>query len=85
VLILIEPTAGVDVGARAEIYAILRELGRAGVAVILVSSDGQEICGMSDRVLVFRRGSIVAELPRDTSEEEIMRHATTSSAMHPAA
>jgi len=85
VLILIEPTAGVDVGARAEIYAILRELGRTGVAVILVSSDGQEICGMSDRVLVFRRGAIVAELPRGTDEKEIMRHATTSSSMHPAA
>ncbi|GAA0967549.1 sugar ABC transporter ATP-binding protein [Acrocarpospora macrocephala] len=83
VLILIEPTAGVDVGARAEIYAILRELGRTGVAVILVSSDGQEICGMSDRVLVFRRGTVVAELPRGTDEKEIMLHATTSS-VHPA-
>ncbi|GAA3803532.1 ribose ABC transporter ATP-binding protein RbsA [Sphaerisporangium flaviroseum] len=85
VLILIEPTAGVDVGARAEIYAILRELGRTGVAVILVSSDGQEICGMSDRVLVFRQGAVAAELPRGTDEKEIMRHATTSSSMHPAA
>ncbi|WP_432974757.1 sugar ABC transporter ATP-binding protein [Dactylosporangium sp. CA-233914] len=85
VLILIEPTAGVDVGARAEIYAILRQLGRSGVGIMLVSSDGQEVCGMSDRVLVLRRGAIVAELHRGTTEEEIMRHATTSSSMSSAA
>ena len=83
VLILIEPTAGVDVGARAEIYAILRRLGRTGVAVLLVSSDGQEVRGMSDRILVFRHGDIVAELPSGADEEEIMRHATTASATPP--
>jgi len=63
-LILEEPTFGVDVGARAEIYRILGDYVSAGNAVLLVSSDFEEVAGISHRALVFRRGSIVAEVER---------------------
>lgn len=76
VLVLIEPTAGVDVGSRAQIYRLLREIAAQGVAVLLVSSDMQEVCGLSDRVCVFRAGAIVAEIPGPTTERDIMGHAT---------
>jgi ribose transport system ATP-binding protein len=64
-LILEEPTFGVDVGARAEIYRILGRYVENGNAVLLVSSDLEEVAGISHRALVFRRGSVVAEVPRD--------------------
>lgn len=63
-LILEEPTFGVDVGARAEIYRILGRYVAQGNAVLLVSSDFEEVAGISNRALVFRRGRIVAEVPR---------------------
>jgi ribose transport system ATP-binding protein len=64
-LILEEPTFGVDVGAKAEIYTILeKDLGR-GLGVLLVSSDFEEVAGVSSRALVFRRGRIIAEVPRE--------------------
>ncbi|MGO4840402.1 ATP-binding cassette domain-containing protein, partial [Rhizobiaceae sp. 2RAB30] len=62
VLLIDEPTQGVDVGARAEIYRILREIAVGGTAIIVVSSDAAEIAGLSDRVLVFSRGHVAAEL-----------------------
>ncbi|WP_026059994.1 ATP-binding cassette domain-containing protein [Pseudaminobacter salicylatoxidans] len=62
VLLIDEPTQGVDVGARAEIYRILREIAAAGTAIIIVSSDAAEIAGLSDRVMVFSRGQIAEEL-----------------------
>ncbi|WP_108610443.1 ATP-binding cassette domain-containing protein [Aminobacter sp. MSH1] len=69
-----EPTAGIDVGARADIYAILRELADRGTMVILVSSDIVELEGLCDRVAVFSRGQIVAELSGDqVNEGEIGR------------
>ncbi len=64
VLVLEEPTFGVDVGARAEIYSILAAHVEAGAGVLLVSSDFEEVSGISHRALVFRRGRIVAEVPR---------------------
>jgi len=74
VLIFDEPTRGVDVGARVEIYRLMGDLVRRGSAIILVSSDLNEILGMCDRVLVMRRGSIVADLPRaEASQREILR------------
>lgn len=76
VLVLIEPTAGVDVGSRAQIYEVLHEVAAQGVAVVLVSSDMQEVCGLSDRICVFRAGAIVQELQRPVAEREIMSHAT---------
>jgi ribose transport system ATP-binding protein len=77
VLLLDEPTRGVDVGAKAEIYRIMSQLARSGVAILMISSELPEILGMSDRILVMREGRIVVELPgRTTTQEEIMSHAT---------
>jgi ribose transport system ATP-binding protein len=77
VLLLDEPTRGVDVGAKAEIYHIMSQLAQNGVAILMISSELPEILGMSDRILVMREGKIVAELPgRITTQEEIMFHAT---------
>ena len=75
-LILDEPTRGVDVGAKAEIYAIMHQLAREGMGILMVSSDLPEVLGMSDRIVVMHEGRIVAELPGYTStQEEIMLHA----------
>lgn len=77
IFILDEPTRGIDVGARYEIYSVIRELAAAGTAVILVSSDLPEVLSMSDRLLVMREQRIVKEL--DTaglSQEEVMSYAT---------
>ncbi|HEU5470533.1 MAG TPA: sugar ABC transporter ATP-binding protein [Actinophytocola sp.] len=63
VLLLDEPTRGVDVGARAELYRLIHELAAAGVAVVLVSSEVPEVLGLSDRVLVLREGRVVMEAP----------------------
>ncbi len=64
-LVLEEPTFGVDVGARAEIYGILAHQVQGGGAILLVSSDFEEVAGISHRALVFRRGRIAAEVPRE--------------------
>ena len=69
VLILDEPTRGVDVGARGEIYAIIHSLAATGLAVLLVSSDMQELIGLSNRVMVIRDAMVVGEL----STEELQR------------
>jgi ribose transport system ATP-binding protein len=60
-LLLDEPTRGVDVGARSEIYQLINELADAGTAVVVVSSEIPEVIGLADRVLVISDGSIVAE------------------------
>lgn len=73
VLILDEPTRGVDVGAKAEIYQLMRDLTAHGVAILMVSSDMEEVLGVSDRVAVMHEGSISGVLSRkDCSEETIM-------------
>jgi ribose transport system ATP-binding protein len=69
VLLVDEPTQGVDIGARMEIYKVLREAAAAGTAVIVVSSDSLEVAGLCDRVLIFSRGHIVKEL-RDEAVSE---------------
>jgi ABC-type sugar transport system ATPase subunit len=69
-LIVDEPTRGVDIGARVEIYARLRELTARGTAVLMISSDLQEILGLSDRVLVMRAGRIVAQFEGEEATEE---------------
>ncbi|MCB8877149.1 sugar ABC transporter ATP-binding protein [Acidisoma silvae] len=70
VLILDEPTRGVDVGARAEIYRIMRGLAARGIAILMISSELPEIVGMSDRVYVMREGSITGFLEKDAITEE---------------
>jgi ribose transport system ATP-binding protein len=81
VLIADEPTQGVDVGARAEIYGILREASSRGVPVIVSSSDAKELEGLCDRVLVMSRGQVVATLTGDDiTEEQIVSRAVTSTA-----
>jgi ABC-type sugar transport system ATPase subunit len=74
ILILDEPTRGVDVGAKAEIHALIDELAAAGNAVILISSEMPEVLNLSTRILVFRAGRIVGELSRaDATQESLMR------------
>jgi ABC-type sugar transport system ATPase subunit len=70
VLILDEPTRGIDVGAKAEIHRLMSELASQGIGIIMISSELPEILGMSDRVLVMRRGRIVAEFPRAEATQE---------------
>jgi ribose transport system ATP-binding protein len=79
VLLAEEPTQGVDVGARAEIYRILRQVAAAGAGVVVVSSDIRELEGLCDRVLVFSSSHVVAELRGgDVTEDEIARAMLTS-------
>ncbi len=76
-LILDEPTRGVDVGAKAEIYAIMHQLAHEGMGILMSASDLPEVLGMSDRIVVMHEGRIMAELPGyTTTQEEIMLHAT---------
>jgi ribose transport system ATP-binding protein len=78
-LVLDEPTRGVDVGAKAEIYARIRELTRQGVGIVMASSELPELLGMSDRILVFHEGRLNGELARaEATEQQIMYLATTS-------
>ena len=76
VFLLDEPTRGVDVAARSEIYREVNELAEAGACIVMVSSDLPELLGMADRILVMRRGKLVAELDaKQTTQEEILKHA----------
>lgn len=70
VLIIDEPTRGVDIGAKAEIYALMRELAADGLAILVISSDLPEILTISDRILVMREGHMVGELSHDEATEE---------------
>ena len=78
VLLLNNPTRGVDVGARAEIYRSLREAADRGLAILLASEDLNELIGLSDRILIMRAGRIVARIddPASASEDSIIRHMT---------
>ncbi|MGZ9709626.1 sugar ABC transporter ATP-binding protein [Glaciimonas sp. GNP009] len=78
ILIFDEPTRGIDVGAKAEIYSLMRELTLHGYSIIMISSELPEIIGMCDRVAVFKQGSIVKVLAADSiNSSEVMRNATT--------
>jgi ribose transport system ATP-binding protein len=82
VLLLDEPTRGVDVGAKAEIYALIEELTARGHAVVLASSDLPEVVRLSDRVLVLREGRLAGELAGDAiSQLAIMQLAVGTVAM----
>ena len=77
VLILDEPPHGIDVGSKAEICTLMRELAREGVAIMFISSELPEILSMSDRIVVMSRGRIAAELTRqEASADLIMKYAT---------
>ncbi len=76
VLILEEPTRGVDIGAREEIYGVIAELARNGLPIVLSSGDAAEVVGLAARILVFRDGQIVHELQAPTTLEEVIAHVT---------
>lgn len=77
ILMLDEPTRGIDVGAKSEIYSIMNRLTKKGIAIIMISSELPEIVNMSDRVLVVSRGKITADLQREEiGQEKIMYYAT---------
>ncbi|NLH06357.1 MAG: sugar ABC transporter ATP-binding protein [Chloroflexi bacterium] len=83
VLILDEPTRGIDVGTKAEIYHLLNQLARQGVAVLVISSELPEVLGISDRILVMHEGRITATLNRDeATQDAIMRAATGGKINH---
>jgi putative multiple sugar transport system ATP-binding protein len=74
VLLLDEPTRGIDVGAKYEIYGIINQLAEAGKAVVVISSEMQELLGISDRIYVMNEGRFVAEMPaKEATQEKIMR------------
>jgi D-xylose transport system ATP-binding protein len=77
ILILDEPTRGIDIGAKVEIHKLLNHLAEQGVAIIIISSELEEVLGMSDRILVMNEGRLVAEFAREkASRETIMEWAT---------
>ncbi len=83
-LVLDEPTRGVDVGAKVEIYRIIRQLADSGIAVLMISSELPEVVGLADRVVVIAQGRVAGELSgSDISEEAIMTHAVASAERRP--
>ena len=79
VIIFDEPTRGIDVGAKYEIYLLLNELATQGKAIIMISSELPEILGMSDRIVVMREGQVAGCLVNeDVSQEDVMKLATGS-------
>ena len=78
VLLLDEPTRGVDVGAKVEIYNIINEVTAAGGAVLMASSDLPEVLGMSDRILVMSGGQLAGQLPKDSTQDEVMAFAVSN-------
>jgi len=80
VLILDEPTRGIDVGAKAEIYRIMRDLAASGVAILMISSELTEVIGMADRVIVMREGRMTGELAGVEATEQNIMHLATSGA-----
>ena len=76
-LIVDEPTRGVDVGAKSEVHRTLSHLAKTGMAIIMISSDLPEVIGMADRVLVMHEGKLTAELSRSEATEEAIMFAAT--------
>jgi rhamnose transport system ATP-binding protein len=74
ILILDEPTQGIDVGAKAEIYSLMNDLAGRGIAILMISSDMSEILGMSDRIVVMSHGEISGELSRADATPESVLH-----------
>ena len=82
VFILDEPTRGIDVGSKAEIYDLIRQLAERGVAILFVSSELEEILHLADRILVMHRGRISGELPREGATEELIMQFATGGAVN---
>jgi rhamnose transport system ATP-binding protein len=80
VLILDEPTRGIDIGAKIEVHRIIAELAAAGLGIILISSDLPEVLAMSDRILVMHEGQVTAQLSRAEATEERVMFAATGTA-----
>jgi len=77
ILLLDEPTQGVDIGAKAEVHRIISQLAAQGMAIVLISSELLEVLGMADRIVVLHEGRVAAEFDRDeASQERIMAAAT---------
>lgn len=76
IMLMDEPTRGIDVGAKHAIYQLMRDLSADGVGILMVSSELPEVIGISDRVLVMRGGLLAGELPRGSSEEDVLALAT---------
>lgn len=74
-----EPTRGIDVAAKAEVFSLMDRMAREGKALLMVSSELPELLQVADRILVMREGAVVAELPRETTQQEIMHHAAVGS------
>ena len=77
VLILDEPTRGIDIGAKVEVHRIISELAASGLAIILISSDLPEVLAMSDRIIVLHEGTVTAEIPGAAATEESVMFAAT--------
>ena len=81
-MIMDEPTRGIDVGAKHEIYNIIYELAERGIAVIVVSSELPELLGIADRIVVMRGGAIIANIPRiEFSEHSVLDFALPDKAL----
>jgi rhamnose transport system ATP-binding protein len=80
ILILDEPTRGIDIGAKVEVHRIISELAASGLGIILISSDLPEVLAMSDRIIVLHEGRVTAEIARDRATEERVMFAATGSA-----
>ena len=85
IIILDQPTRGIDVGAKAEIHRIISHLATQGIAIILIGDDAEEVMAMSDRILVFRNGRAAAEAKRGAFDREAILMAAAHAAAHPRA
>jgi L-arabinose transport system ATP-binding protein len=84
VVVLDEPTRGIDIGAKSEIYALIQELAAAGASIVIVSSELPEVLGIADRILVMREGVVAAEFSRTTATPEAVLHAALPLTVTPA-
>lgn len=84
VMILDEPTRGIDVGAKRAVYELMRDLSASGVAIVMISSELPEVIGMADRIIVLHDGEITGEVPGGTDEEAVMALATKQPGMEAA-
>jgi ABC-type sugar transport system ATPase subunit len=80
ILILDEPTRGIDIGAKVEVHRIIGELARSGLGILLISSDLPEVLAMSDRVVVMHEGRVTAEFSHKEATQETVMHAATGQA-----